>query len=106
MDDPDHDKNLISHTGYHPETQLNFAKNLRKEEYEILATQVWSILHGESPKTLFLAVCKKERHRSVACRRLLFVYFRMIILPLERHLGKSIDVFMGREPVFGGEMCD
>ena len=37
MDDPYHDETLHGHTGYHPETMLNYAKKASNYEMENLA---------------------------------------------------------------------
>jgi len=77
MDDPDHDKNLRSHTGYHPKTMLDMARKLSDHEVKLLSEQLdgwYQDQIGNSPleneatgkNLLIVTVCKKERHRSVA----------------------------------------
>ena len=87
MTDPYHDKNLRDHTGYHPQTMLDFARKIHKKEVDHLTHHIfdWYQVQGteetldkkrnntsaEKRDVLILCICKKERHRSVAARCLL-----------------------------------
>ena len=105
MDDPEHDPNLRDHYGYHPQTQENVATNLSDTEFMYMAEQLWEVLLGDYEQVLFVAICKKERHRSVAVRRLLYRYLREIDSAIADYTGRNVHVTLGREPFAASHMC-
>ena len=73
MDDPYHDKALRGHTGYHPQTMLNFAKKVTTRELDHIAHHLldWyrvqgsagDLVHNHTGATrrdvLIMCICKK-----------------------------------------------
>ena len=84
LDDPEHDKRLRGHTGYHPETMKHVAEHLPLDQLKMFAKgcDEWSAAQreGDNRDIVILTVCKKERHRSVAARELATLTCKLVPL--------------------------
>ena len=104
LDDPDRDKKLRGHTGYHPETMKRVAENLPLlDQLKMFAKGCgdWSEAQREGDKRdiVILTVYKKERHRSVAARELMKTY-------LEGCSVRDVIIREGPQVWFPEHFCD
>ena len=69
--DPNHDMNLRNHLGYQPTTQKGCAEQCGDKFCKIIATAIEQFMDSDQEDIMLVFCCRKERHRSVACRALL-----------------------------------
>ena len=77
MEDYGYDPKLRNHSGYHPATQLKMANDMTGNSYYKVASALEEFLSPDSEESedmVMLFVCRKERHRSVGGRALLWDY--------------------------------
>ena len=103
LDDPDHNKKLRDHTGYHPETMMHVAKNLPEEQLKALAKGCYHLSecrrNGDDRNLVVVPLCRRERHRSVAARELIRAY-------LDQQNVSDVTVKDGPQINFPWHFCD
>ena len=103
LGDPDHDRKLRGHTGYHPGTMKHVAKNMPLDQLKAFAKGCghWSEAQrqGDTKDLVIVAIRKKERHRSVSARELINTY-------LEGVSAKDVIIREGPRVWFPNHFCD
>ena len=77
LTDPHHDPKLRSHTGFHPRTLSDIAKQLPQPQFVPMAAELTQFLANDADdKLLVVTLCRRGRHRSVGSRWHFLTYLR------------------------------
>eukprot|EP00973_Karenia_brevis_P063179 8784726-Karenia_brevis.AAC.1 len=77
MGDPHHDKNLRTNKATHPSTLKGASENMNEKELKNFAAafRTW-LYRADRSYLLVIPICRRERHRSIAMRELLYCHLR------------------------------